>query len=80
MFITITFSHDRGGKEHIHKYLVQGDTASGASEAITQLLLSVYAEHGAGVTVTTQQADQQLGHDDAIVKSRQASRTRAKSS
>ena len=67
MFITITFSHDRGGKEQIHKYLVQGDTASGASEAITQLLLSVYAEHGAGVTVTSQHTDPRPGADDTIV-------------
>lgn len=70
MFITITFSHDRSTKQHIHKYLVQGDTASEASEAITQLLLSVYAEHGAGVTVTTQQGDARSGPDDAIVNTR----------
>lgn len=68
MYITITFSHDRNEKKNSHTYLVHGDTASEASEAITQLLLEVYAKHGAGVTVTTQQSDatKRMPKDDML--------------
>ncbi len=54
MYITITFSHDKKRREHVHKYLVHGENVAQASEAITQLLLDVYAKHGAGVSITSQ--------------------------
>jgi hypothetical protein len=74
MYITITFSHDKGETEHIHKYQVIADDAPSASEAITQLLVEMYAKYGAGVTITTQQSDPRPRRDDAIVNTRHASR------
>ena len=70
MYITITFSHTKKRREHIHKYLVHGETVSEASEAITQLLIDVYAKYGAGVSITTQTEAR-----DAIVSLQPTGRT-----
>lgn len=75
MYITITFSHDRKKGKRIHSYLVHGETAEQASEAITQLLLEVYSTHGQSVTATTQQHKKQLKRKGDILGVRLADRT-----
>lgn len=75
MHITITFSHNLTDKTHVQSFLIQADTAFEASEVITPLLASVYAEMRECMHVTCTPGPLDELNDNDIVGSLQPCRT-----
>lgn len=75
MHITITFKANRGKYERVKSYQVEADTPEEASEAITVLITSIYAEMGKQVEVSCQQSRDNLHCEPDKMKERFADRT-----
>lgn len=75
MHITITFKADRGDYEQVKTYQVVAETPEEASEAITVLITSMFAEMGERVELSSQQYRQNFYCEPDRINVRLADRT-----